>query len=84
MFFKLRKSIDVKIWQLFEKVTGNCTIFALQSNFVNEMSKELAARLSGKLSCSWLVMLVTMAMPISSHVKDKNSIFTAHNEDMIF
>ena len=25
-------------------------------------------------------MLVTMATPISSHVKDKNSIFTAGNE----
>ena len=29
-------------------------------------------------------MLVTMATPISSHVKDKNGIFTAHDEDMIF
>ena len=29
-------------------------------------------------------MLVTMVTPISSHVKDKNSIFTAHDEDMIF
>ena len=25
-----------------------------------------------------------MATPISSHVKDKNSIFTARDEDMIF
>ena len=31
-----------------------------------------------------LIMLVTMATPISSHVKDKNDIFTAHDEDMIF
>ena len=30
------------------------------------------------------IMLVTMATPISSHVKNKNSIFTARNEDMIF
>ena len=30
------------------------------------------------------IMLVTMATPISSHVKDKNSIFTARDEDMIF
>ena len=37
-----------------------------------------------KLSCNWLIMLVTMATPIPSHVKDKNSIFTARNEDMIF
>jgi len=28
--------------------------------------------------------LVTMATPISSHVKDKNSIFTARDEDLIF
>ena len=40
--------------------------------------------LSGKLSCNWLIILVTMATPISSHVKDKNGIFTAHDEDMIF
>ena len=29
-------------------------------------------------------MLVAMATPISLHVKDKNSIFTARDEDMIF
>ena len=29
-------------------------------------------------------MLVTMAAAISSHVKDKNSIFTSREEDMIF
>ena len=40
-------------------------------------------RLSGKLSCNWLIMLVTMATPMSSHVKDKNSIFSARDEDMI-
>ena len=51
-----------------EKVTGNCTIFAPRSHFVNEISKEPAARLNGKLSCSWLIMLVTMATLISSHV----------------
>ena len=31
-----------------------------------------------------VIMLVTMATPISLHVKDKNSTFTACNEDMIF
>ena len=30
------------------------------------------------------IMLVTMATPISSHVKDKNSILTARDEDVIF
>ena len=29
-------------------------------------------------------MLVTMATPVCSHVIDKNSIFTARDEDMIF
>ena len=29
-----------------------------------------------KLYCNWVIMLVTMATPISSHVKDKSSIFT--------
>ena len=50
----------------------------------DEISKEPAAGLSGKLSCNWLIMLVTMATPISSHVKDKNSIFIARDEDMFF
>ena len=81
---KLRKSIDVKIWQLIEKVASNCTVFAPQSHFVNEILKELAMSLSGKLSCNWLIMLVIMVTPISSHVKDKNSIFTMRDEDMIF
>ena len=30
------------------------------------------------------ILLVAMATPISSHVKYKNSIFTARNEDMVF
>ena len=75
---KLRKSIDVKIWQLIEKVASNCTVFAPQSHFVNEILKELAMSLSG------LIMLVIMVTPISSRVKDKNSISTVRNEDMIF
>ena len=33
---------------------------------------------------NWLIMLVTVVTLISSHVKDKNSIFTAHDEYMIF
>ena len=31
-----------------------------------------------------VIILVTMATPISSDVKDKNSTFTACDEDMIF
>ena len=43
MIITLGKSIDVKIWQLIAadaKVTGNCTVFAPRSHFVNEISEE--------------------------------------------
>ena len=30
------------------------------------------------------MLLVTMATPISSHVKDTSSIFTVRDEDLIF
>ena len=78
-----RKKYQCEIWQLIKKVTSICTIFAPQSHFVNEISKELAACPSGKLSCNRLIMLVTMVTPISD-MKDKYSIFTAGDEDMIF
>ena len=37
-----------------------------------------------KLAFYWLIVLVTMTTPISSRVKDKNDMFTASGEDMIF
>ena len=37
-----------------------------------------------KLAFYWLIVLVTMATPISSHVKYKNGMYTACGEDMIF
>ena len=40
--------------------------------------------MKGKLAFYWLVVLVTMTMPISSYVKDKNDMFTARGEDMSF
>ena len=67
MFFKLGKSIDVKIWQLIEKVTGNRTVFAPRSHFVNEISKEPAARLSGKLSCNWQIMFFFVFFVLNLH-----------------
>ena len=48
---------------------------------MNEISNQPTARLSEKLCCNWLIMLVTMVKPISSHVKDKSNIFTARGED---
>ena len=39
-----RENLPVtKIWQLIEKVTGNFTVLAPRSHFVNEISKEPAA-----------------------------------------
>ena len=32
----------------------------------------------------WLIVFATMATPIFSHVRDKNDMFTARGEDMIF
>ena len=38
MFFKLGKSIDVKIWQLIEKVTSNCTVVTPRSHLLWRIS----------------------------------------------
>ena len=51
---------------------------------MNVISNQPTARLSEELYCNSVIMLVTMATPISSHVKDKNSIFTVRGEDMTF
>ena len=37
-----------------------------------------------KLAFYWLIVFVTMRTPIFSHLKDKNDMFTACGEDMIF
>ena len=62
------------MFSLFHRVQRSSVC---RENFENSIK-------NGNLSCNWLIMLVTMAIPISSHVKDKNSIFTARDEDMIF
>ena len=36
------------------------------------------------VTIAMVIILVTMGMPIFSHVKDKNSIFTAYDDNMIF
>ena len=62
------------MFSLFHRVR---TSSVCRENFQNSVE-------NGKLSGNWLIMLVTLATPISSHVKDTNSIFTARDEDMIF
>ena len=39
-----RKSIDLNIWQLMEKVTGNCTVFARQAQKGEGVGRERKAR----------------------------------------
>ena len=74
-------SFSVRKSQNSNKEEKNSTVFALRGHFVNEVSNQKpTARLSEKLYCNWVIMLVTMATPISSHMKDKNSIFTARGE----
>ena len=52
--------------------------------YMNSTNCLKSERGASQLYCYWIIMLVTLATPISSHVKDKNSIFTARGEDMIF
>ena len=62
------------MFSLFHRVQSSSVC---RDNFENSIK-------NGKLSCKWLIMLVTMATSIPLHMKDKNSIFTAPDEDMIF
>ena len=79
---QLVKEAKISVWSGLKWVQiCNSTVFAPQGHFVNEISNQLTACLSEKLYCNWIIMLVTMATPISSHMKDKNSIFTARGED---
>ena len=59
----------------------NKNVNAVEKNY-NEAQKYLTMK--RKLAFYWLIVLVTMTTPISSHVKDKNDMFTARGEDMIF
>ena len=52
-------------------------MFRSYSNISNYVSRDY-------VTLAMMIMLVTMATPISSHVKDKNSTFTVCDEDMIF
>ena len=62
------------MFSLFHRVRRSSVC---RDNFENSIK-------NGMLFCNWLTLLVTMATPISSHVKDKNGFFTARDEDMTF
>ena len=58
MFSKLGKSIDVKIWQLIEKVTGtfNCSVFCDNISFKSNL-RHPSSLLSTRLQCLFLQSL---------------------------
>ena len=57
----------------------NKNVNVVENNYI-----EAQYTMKTKLAFCWLIVLVTMTTPISSHVKDKNDMFTARGEDMIF
>ena len=60
---------------------GNKNVIVVDKNYI-DAEKYLTKK--RKLAFYWLTVFVTMTTPIFSHVKDKNDMFTARGEDMIF
>ena len=60
---------------------SNKNVNVLEKNYIKAQKYLTMKR---KLAFYWLIVLVTMTTPISSHVKDKNDMFTVRGEDMIF
>ena len=48
------------------------------------IQQHIQVLLKDYVTIAMVIILVAMAMPISSNVKDKNSIFTASDEDIFF
>ena len=48
----------------------------------NYIKAQKYLKMKKKLVFYWVIVLVAMTTPISSH--DKNNMFTVHGEDMIF
>ena len=59
----------------------NKNVNVVEKNYI-KAQKYLTMK--GKLTFYWLIVFITMRPPTFSHVKDKNYIFTACSEDMIF
>ena len=59
----------------------NKNVNVVEKNYIKAQKYRTMKR---KLAFYWLIVFVTMTTPISSHVKDKNDMFTARGEDMIF
>ena len=67
--------------ELFPKTTKD---FPGETDDVLIIQQHIQVLLKDYVTIAMVIILVAMAMPISSNVKDKNSIFTASDEDIIF
>ena len=56
----------------------------MNSEMANYIKAQKYRTMKRKLAFYWLIVFVTMTTPISSHVKDKNHMFSAGGEDTIF
>ena len=76
----------MKKWSPTAKTRMLCKFCNKNVNVVekNYIKTQKYLTMKRKLAFYWLIVLVTMTTPISSHVKDKNDMFTARGEDMIF
>ena len=59
----------------------NKSVNVVEKNYIKAQKYLTMKR---KLAFYWLIVLVTMTTPTSSHVKDKNDMFPARGEDTIF
>ena len=79
----------MKKWSPTAKTRMLCNMkqdMKINANVVekNYIKAQKYLKMKRKLVFYWVIVLVTMTTPISSHVKDKNDMFTACGEDMIF
>ena len=64
---QLVKEAKMSVWSGLKWLQiCNSTVFTPRGYFVNEISNQLTARLSEKLYCNWIIMLVTMTTPIGN------------------
>ena len=71
--------LDMKVMIMKKLCDKNVNV--VETNYI-KAQKYLS--MTRKLAFYWLIVFVTMTILIFSHVKDKNEMFNARGEDMIF
>ena len=70
--------LDMKVMIMKKLCDKNVNV--VETNYIKAQKYLTMTR---KLAFYWLIVFVTMTIPIFSHVKDKNEMFNARREDMI-